>query len=331
MKKNSSNPTRRTAVSRCFLGVLGGVVPLSWAQTPYPEKLVKIVVPYPPGGAVDQVTRRIAQKLTDQTGQSFIVENKAGATGTIGALQVARSAPDGYTLMANDTTYSILPNVFKKLPWDYDQDLVPVIAFNFAPMALVVASDSPFKTVADLVAYSKANPGKLNYGTGGAGTTPHFSTEALKSVAKLDATHVPFKGAGEATLALMGHSIDFQIASTPGVMGQVKGGKLRLLAVSGDKRLRAVPETPTFDEAGIKGYGVINFTGLWAPKGMAAAAIQRLQKEIGMAMASADIQKFADDLGAVPKVVEGAAFAKMLGENTQLWSKVAASAQIEKQ
>ncbi|MDB5894263.1 MAG: transporter substrate-binding protein [Rhodoferax sp.] len=329
--KNSSKLNRRSAALLCFLTILGSAAPLAFAQAPYPDKVVKIVVPYPPGGAVDQVTRRVAQKLTEQTGQSFIVENKAGGTGTIGALQVARSAPDGYTLMANDTTYSILPNVFKKLPWDYEQDLVPVAAFNFAPMALVVAGDSPFKTVADLVAYSKANPGKLNYGTGGSGTTPHFSTEALKSVAGLDAAHVPFKGAGEASLALMGHSIDFQIASTPGVMGQVKGGKLRLLAVSGDKRLKAAPETPTFDEAGIKGYGVINFTGLWAPKGTPAAAMQRLQKEIGVAMASVDIQRFADDLGAVPKVVDGTAFAKMLGENTQLWRKVAASAQIEKQ
>jgi tripartite-type tricarboxylate transporter receptor subunit TctC len=314
-----------------LLSSLSLIAPLALAQPAWPDKAIKIVVPYPPGGAVDQVTRRIAQKLTEQMGQSLFVENKAGGTGTIGALQVARSAPDGYTLMANDTTYSILPNVFKKLPWDYDQDLVPVAAFNFAPMALVVAADSNYKTVADLVAYSKANPGKLNYGTGGAGTTPHFSTEALKSVAKLDATHVPFKGAGEATLALLGHTIDFQIASTPGVMGQVRGGKLRLLAISGDKRLKAAPDTPTFEEAGIRGYGVINFTGLWAPKGTPAPVLQRLQKEIGIAMASADIQKFADDLGAVPKVVDGAAFGKMLADNTQLWSKVAASAQIEKQ
>jgi tripartite-type tricarboxylate transporter receptor subunit TctC len=326
-----TNTHRRTAGCLVLLTTLSISPLLALAQAPYPDKTIKIVVPYPPGGAVDQVTRRVAQKLTEQMGQSLIVENKAGGTGTIGALQVVKSSPDGYTLMANDTTYSILPTVFKKLPWDYDQDLVPVAAFNFAPMALVVAADSNFKTLADLVAYSKANPGKLNYGTGGAGTTPHFATEALKNAAKLDATHIPFKGAGEATLALMGHSIDFQIASTPGVMGQVKGGKLRMLAVSGDKRLKAAPDTPTFDEAGIRGYGVINFTGLWAPKGTPVAVVQRLQKEIGVAMASADIQKFADDLGAVPKVVDGVAFAKMLAENTQLWSKVAVSAQIEKQ
>ena len=301
------------------------------AQAAYPAKPVKIVVPYPPGGAVDQVTRRIAQKLTEQTGQSFFVENKAGATGTIGAMQVARAPGDGYTLLANDTTYSILPQVFKKLPWDYAQDLLPVAGFNFAPTAVVVAVDSPFKTLGDLVAHSQANPGKLNYGTGGAGTMPHFATEALHGASGLKATHVPFKGAGEATLALLGGTIDFQIASTPGVMGQVRGGKVRLLAVSGEQRLKALPNVPTFAQAGAPGYKVVNFTGLWAPKGTPEAVLETLRKEVAKAMASADVQAFADDLGAVPGVVSGPAFADKLKADAQLWEAVAAKVGIEKQ
>ena len=301
------------------------------AQAAYPSKPVKIVVPYPPGGAVDQVTRRIAQKLTEQTGQSFFVENKAGATGTIGAMQVARAPGDGYTLLANDTTYSILPQVFKKLPWDYAQDLLPVAGFNFAPTAVVVAADSPFKTLGDLVAHSQANPGKLNYGTGGAGTMPHFATEALQGASGLKATHVPFKGAGEATLALLGGTIDFQIASTPGVMGQVRGGKVRLLAVSGEQRLKALPNVPTFAQAGAPGYKVVNFTGLWAPKGTPEAVLETLRKEVAKAMASADVQAFADDLGAVPGVVSGPAFADKLKADAQLWEAVAAKVGIEKQ
>lgn len=301
------------------------------AQAAYPAKPVKIIVPYPPGGAVDQVTRRIAQKLTEQTGQSFFVENKAGATGTIGAMQVARSPGDGYTLLANDTTYSILPQVFKKLPWDYAQDLVPVAGFNFAPTAVVVLANSPFKTLGDMVAYSQANPGKLNYGTGGAGTMPHFATEALQGASGLKATHVPFKGAGEATLALLGGTIDFQIASTPGVMGQVRGGKVRLLAVSGEQRLKALPNVPTFAQAGAPGYKVVNFTGLWAPKGTPEAALETLRKEIAKAMASADVQAFADDLGAVPGVVSGPAFADKLKADAQLWEAVAAKVGVEKQ
>lgn len=301
------------------------------AQTGYPDKAVKIVVPYPPGGAVDQVTRRIAQKLTEQTGQSFFVENKAGGTGTIGANQVARSPGDGYTLMANDTTYSILPQVFKKLSWDYANDLVPVAGFNFAPTTVVVAANSPFKTLGDLVAYSQVNPGKLNYGTGGAGTMPHFATEALQGASGLKATHVPFKGAGEATLALLGGTIDFQIASTPGVMGQVRGGKVRLLAVSGEQRLKAVPDVPTFAQAGAPGYKVVNFTGLWAPKGTPEAVLSKLRQEITKAMASADVQTFATDLGAVPSVLSGAAFADKLKADAQLWESVAVKVGIEKQ
>lgn len=301
------------------------------AQATYPNKAVRIVVPYPPGGAVDQVTRRIAQKLTEQTGQSFYVENKAGATGTIGAAQVARAPGDGYTLMANDTTYSILPQVFRRLPWDYAHDLVPVAGFNFAPTAVVVAANSQFKTLGDMVAYSQANPGKLNYGTGGAGTMPHFATEALQEASGLKATHVPFKGAGEATLALLGGTIDFQIASTPGVMGQVRGGKVRLLAVSGEQRLKALPDVPTFAQAGVPGYKVVNFTGLWAPKGTPEVVLEKLRKEIATAMASAEVQTFADDLGAVPGVVSGKAFADKLKSDGQLWEAVAAKVGIDKQ
>ena len=330
MTHRLSSP-RRAMLSVCALAALQLTAAGSLAQEAYPGKPVRIVVPYPPGGAVDQVTRRIAQKLTEQTGQSFFVENKAGATGTIGAQQVAKSAPDGYTLMTNDTTYAILPNVFKKLPFDHERDLVPVAAFNFAPMAVVVSADSRFKTLSELLAFAKSNPGKLNYGTGGAGTTPHFSTEALASAAGVEFTHIPFKGAGEATVALLGGTIDFQIASTPGIMGQVKGGKVRLLGISGDKRLAALPDVPTFAEAGVKNYGVINYTGLWAPKGTPAAVMQRLQKEIAAAMASADVQQFSSDLGAVPSTVAGDAFVKMLKDNTQLWAKVAASAKVEKQ
>lgn len=321
----------QTPISMCTAIVLACAAAAATAQPVYPDKAVRIVVPYPPGGAVDLVTRRIAQKLTEQTGQSFFIENKAGGTGTIGAAQVARAPGDGYTLMANDTTYSILPQVFKKLPWDYAHDLVPVAGFNFAPTAVVVAANSPFKTLNDLVTYSQANPDKLNYGTGGAGTMPHFATEALKGVSGLKATHVPFKGAGEATMALLGGSIDFQIASTPGVMGQARGAKVRLLAVSGDQRLKALPDVPTFTQAGVAGYKVVNFTGLWASKGTPEPVLEKLRKEIAKAMASADVQTFANDLGAIPSAISGTAFADKLKADAQLWEAVAVKVGLDKQ
>ncbi|MGO4328067.1 Bug family tripartite tricarboxylate transporter substrate binding protein [Cupriavidus sp. 2TAF22] len=304
------------------------------AQTPaqaWPAKPVKIVVPYPPGGAVDAVTRKMAQRLTAQTGQSFYVENKAGATGTIGALQVVHAAPDGYTLLANDTTYSLLPHIFKKLPFDYAEDLQPVSAYVFAPMGVVVKADGKYKTLSSLVAAAKAEDNKVSYGSGGAGSTPHFASEALGVAAGAHFLHVPFKGAGEATVALLGGTVDFQIASIPGVIGQVAGGKLSVLAVSGDKRLPALPNVPTFAEAGLRGYGVTNFTGLWAPKGTPREVLNRIQKEVAIAMATPDMRTYAQSIGADAGYWDTRTFSKEMVERTAFWGKVASGTGFQKQ
>ena len=300
------------------------------AQT-WPAKPVKIVVPYPPGGAVDVVTRKMAAALQAQTGQSFFVENKAGATGTIGMAAVAQAAPDGYTLGANDTTWALLPHIFRKLPFDHAHDLVPVSAYVFAPMALVVKADAKYRTLGELVTAGKAGADKVTYGTGGAGTTPHFASEAFGIAAGANFMHIPYKGAGEATMALLSGQIDFQFASTPGVMGQVKGGKLRLLAVSGSRRAAALPDVPTFAEAGVKYAGLINFTGLWAPKGTPAAVIERLQKEIATAMASPEMKAFAEGIASEPGVWDAATFSRDLAERTVFWGKVAANTAFERQ
>ncbi len=321
---------------RNFLGLAAAVASVALtsgtahAQNNWPTRVVKIVVPYAPGGAVDVTTRKMAQKLSEQTGQSFVVENKAGATGTIGANQVAQATGDGYTLLANDTTYSLLPHIFKKLPFDH-ASLVPVGAYVFAPMGLVVNASAKHKTLAELAAQARSAPNTVTYGTGGPGTTPHFASEALGIAAGVNFMHVPFKGAGEATAAILSSTIDFQIASTTGLMSNVKGGKLRMLAVSGDKRLSALPDVPTFREAGVSWQGVVNWTGLWAPAGTPPEVLQRLHKEIEKAMASDDMKTFAQGMGAEPRQVTGQAFATLVKESTDNWGKVVANTAFEKQ
>ncbi|OPF61987.1 tripartite tricarboxylate transporter substrate binding protein [Hydrogenophaga sp. H7] len=322
---------RRALLSATALACLGLLAGTAQAQSAWPSKIVKIVVPYAPGGAVDVVTRKMAQKLTEQTGQSFIVENKPGATGTIGANFVAQAQPDGYTLLANDTTYSLLPHIFRKLPFDHATQLVPVSAYVFAPMGLAVNAGSKYKTLADLTAQAKAAPNTVTYGTGGPGTTPHFASEALGIASGVNFMHIPYKGAGEATAGLLSQTIDFQIASTTGLMGNVKGGKLRLLAVSGDQRLAALPDVPTFQQAGVSWRGVVNWTGLWAPKGTPAEVVQRLQKEIATAMATDDMKAFATGMGAEPRHAGADEFAKLLKDSTDGWGKVVTNTAFEKQ
>ncbi|MNS47671.1 Tripartite tricarboxylate transporter family receptor [compost metagenome] len=298
---------------------------VSHAADTWPDRAVRIVVPYGPGGAVDVATRKMAQMLSSQTGQSFVVENKPGATGTIGVSQVARATPDGYTLVANDTTYSLLPYIFKKLPFDPAEDLQPVSAFVFAPMALAVSADSSSHTLGDLIAQARAKPNMITYGSGGPGTTPHFAAEALGLATGVKFMHVPFKGAAEATQAVLGKVIDFQFASTTGVMGPVQGGQLKLLAVSGDKRLPVLPDVPTFAEAGVKDFGVVNWTGLWVPKGTPPEVTERLQREIATAMASEEMKTFATKMGAEPRAANATEFRGILADSGQMWGKVVRS------
>jgi tripartite-type tricarboxylate transporter receptor subunit TctC len=290
------------------------------ASAAYPDKPVRIIVPYAPGGAVDVVARKVAQKLTEQTGQTFFVENKPGASGTIGAQAVVRSAPDGYTLLALDNTFALLPFVFKKLPWEGDLPVAPIAVSAYTPVLLLVNSESKYNDLGSLIAFAKANPDKLTYGTGGNGSAPHFSTEAFQQAAGVKLSHIPYKGAGEAVTGLIGGQIDLVLLSTGSVASQLKAGKLRALAASGSKRLSSFPSVPTLAEA-----------GLVAPAGTPKDVVARLNAEVRKALDAPDMKAFLANLSADPGGGDPEAFAKLLKDENARWAAVANKANIEKQ
>ncbi|PZX33982.1 conserved hypothetical protein, UPF0065 [Cupriavidus phytorum] len=301
----------------------------AWAA--YPDKPVRIVVPNPPGGAVDVVTRKVAQKLTEQTGQSFVVENKPGASGTIGTTLVVQAPADGYTLLANDNSYTTLPYVFRKLNWDHQTALVPIAPFAFSPVVVGVKADSRFKDLASLISYARAHPGEVTFGTGGPGSSPHFSAEAFQQAAGIKLMHVPYKGAGEAMVGLLGGSVDLLVVSTPTALAQVKGNQMRLLGISGKSRLEVFPNVPTFAEAGLPTFNLFNWSGLAAPKGTPAEVITRLQAEIKKALLSPDMKQFLAQMGSQPGNLDSSGFAQLIQRETAQWAAVAQKANIEKQ
>ena len=308
---------------------LFGLAPARAAD--YPDKPVRIVVAWAPGGAVDVMARKVAQKLSEQMKGTFLIENKPGATGTIGTQQVIRSAPDGYTLLAIDNTFSLLPFVFKKLPWEQEIPLAPIAVTAFLPVMVLVKADSPYKDLASLIAYAKANPDTLTYGTGGSGSAPHFSAEALQQAAGIKLMHVPYKGAGEAVTGVISGQVDLVLLSTPSVVSQIKGKRLRALATSGKSRLTSFPEVPTFSEAGLSGFGITNWSGLAAPVGTPKEIVLRLNFEIKKALESADMKEFLAGMSAEAGGLDPDSFARLIKEESVRWAEVAKHANIEKQ
>nr|WP_314070732.1 tripartite tricarboxylate transporter substrate-binding protein [uncultured Roseococcus sp.] len=307
-----------------------GTPAIGYAQT-YPARPVRIIAPFSPGGAVDAVARKVAQKLTEQIGQQFFVENKTGATGTIGMAEVARAAPDGLTLLAIDTTYSMVPHVFHRLPWDHANGFAPITDSARGRTVLVVRDGLPIRTFSEFVDYARRNPEKLTFGSAGVGSVLHFYAEGLMMEAGIRCFHVPYRGAGDAMIAMLAGQIDFAVAPTAATIEHVRGGKMRALAVTGDSRSPFVPEVPTFAEVGQPQFSPMYWTGLAAPAGAPAAVTTRLRQEVLRSFEAEDMKDFlaaqvAEKGGLTPEDLT-----RLIRTETDHWGHVATQARIERQ
>jgi len=290
----------RIALQWILMAVVGwGGSAVSQAADTYPTKPIRMVVPYPPGGNTDVFARLIAQRLTQSWGQQVVVDNRAGGNTLIGTEMVARAIPDGYTIMVTTLTFTVSPSLYKKLPYDTVKDFTPITLAVSLPNVLVVNPSVPAKTLKELIQYAKANPGKLNYASTGAGTSPHLSMELLKTMAGIDLINIPYKGGAPAMADLMGGQISAQFIGLSVALPQIKSGKLRALAVTSAKRASVAPEIPTVAET-VPGYELDTWFGVFGPGAMPASLAQRLQREIARILHSPDLKEHLANLGADP-------------------------------
>jgi tripartite-type tricarboxylate transporter receptor subunit TctC len=303
------------------------------AAQKYPDHVVKIVNPFVPGGSVDVTARLLAQKLTEQTGQTFIVENRAGAGGNTGSEAVAKSDPDGYTLLftapgpltVNQTLYA------KGLPFDPEKDFAPIALFARTPLVLRVNPKLPVKDVKELIAYAKANPGKINFGSAGMGSTPHLSGELLKSMAKINITHVPYRGTSAAMADLLAGHIQMMFDLLPTSLQQIKSGNVRALANAGATRAAALKDLPTVAEQGLPGFDASSWVALVAPAKTPAPVLAKLRAETAKAMASPDVINRLHDLGSTAGTADEKEVRAFLANETKKWAAVikASGAKVE--
>jgi len=286
---------------RALLGVaLAATAGAARAQS-YPSRPLRIVVPFAAGaGVLDIMARLVGRHLGESLGQQVVIDNRPGAGGIVGAEVVAKAEPDGYTLLMGNTALVVSPYLYARLPFDPLADFVPLTMVNTAPLLLVVHPAVPARSAAELLAYAKARPGQLNYGSGGVGTTPYLATELLKSMAGIDVVHVPYKGGAPALADLVAGQLTFMIENVPGTLPLVKSGKLRALAITSAHRFPLVPELPTLSEAGVAGYEMVGWNGLFAARGTAQAIVDQLSETLIKTMLLADVKSQMADLGAEP-------------------------------
>jgi tripartite-type tricarboxylate transporter receptor subunit TctC len=288
----------------------------------WPNKVVRIVVPFAPGALTDVAARSIALELGQQLGQQFVVENKGGAGGTLGAADVAKSAPDGHTLVFTDNSYMISASLYPKLPYDPVKDLMPVTLAVEAPAIMVARLELPAKSLREMLDLAKAKPRTLTFGSGGQGSSAHLATELMFNQAGVELVHVPFKGVAAALAETVGGRIDVTISSVGGAVGHVKGGKVRPLALTGKERIALLPEVPTFAESGFPDYDMVYRFGMLAPAGTPQPVVARLQQEIAKAVQTQKVRDFLATQGARPVGSSPAEYGQVIAREIGMWRGV---------
>ncbi len=317
----------KCAAAMCAACVLAGVP--AFAQN-YPVKPIRIIVPYTPAGTTDILARLIGQKMNENWGQPVIVDNRPGANGNIGTEIAARATPDGYTIiMGAAATHSINNTLYPKLNWDAVKDFAPISLVAIVPNILVVNNSLPVKNVKELVAYAKANPGKLNYGSPGTGSTAHLSMELFKSMTGVSLNHIPYKGSAGVLADVMAGQISLTMDNIPVYLPQVKAGKIRALGVSSGRRTPAAPEIPTVSEAGVPGLEAVTWFGLLAPANTPKAIVGKLSAETARILKLPDVNKRVSELGAEPVGGTPQEYAAFIRSEIIKWRKVIKDAGVK--
>lgn len=293
------------------------------AQTPYPSRPIKLIVPFPAGGGTDIIAREVANKVATQQGWTIVVDNKPGSGGNLGVDAAAKAAPDGYTLVLGQTSnLAINPTLYTKLPYNAEKDLAPVSLVASAPLVLVVASDSPFKTLAEVVTVAKAKPEALNYASSGSGTVAHLATEQFQKTANVKFTHVPYKGAAQGVTDVIGGQVEMYMSSIPTLIGHIKGGKMRAIAVTSLKRTDDLPNVPTVAESGYKGFEAVTWFGIAGPAQMPKDVIAKLNAAFNKALETPDVKKKLVDQGADVLGGSPEKFASLIHEDIARWGRI---------
>ncbi|WP_428289599.1 Bug family tripartite tricarboxylate transporter substrate binding protein [Hydrogenophaga sp.] len=314
-----------------FSGMLVAGTRTVLAQVPFPVRGLRIVVPFSAGGVGDLTARIVAAKLAERLGQTVVIENRPGAGGVVAAESVARAEPDGYSLFLMSNGTAVTASLFKSLPFDTVRDFIPISTLGFFDIAVVAHPDAPFKTFAELLAFARANPGKLNIGSINIGSTQHLAAELFKSTADIDAQIVPFNGTPNLIGALRGRQVDVGVEILAPVLTQIRGGALKALAVAGERRSLVLPEVPTALEAGVNGFIASSWNALAAPAKTPRAVIDRLQREIAASLADAEVQKKLRELNIDPRSSTPEQASALLASDIQRWSRVIERAGIPKQ